>query len=273
MARRLARASSVLAVLLGAIAAPLAPGASAAPPPPGVDPRIVVVGDSVILGARDAVIGRLAGWQVTFEASVSLSTAGAVSVIDRHRSALGAITVVALGNNDGADPALLAARVDAVMGALPGAPVVVWVNLRTFRDWVQTANTVLAEAAARWPNLEIADWSEISSPRPDLVAGDGIHLGAAGAAAMAELVGAHVDAAAARLAAPPPTSTTTGPEVAAVRAGGASTESVAAGSVAAGSIANRPTTLADGIGWVAAALAPLAVLLVAVPLIGSSRTR
>lgn len=252
--------------MLGALAAPLASPASAAPPPPGVDPRIVVIGDSVILGARDAVIGRLAGWQVTFEASVSLSTAGAVSVIDRHRGALGAITVIALGNNDGANPAILAARVDAVMGALPGAPVVVWVNLRTFREWVPTANTVLAEAAARWPNLEIADWNAISNPRPDWVAGDGLHLGAAGAAAIAELVGSHVDVAAARLAPPPPTTaptTTTGQSV----AGNAESRA------ATGELATQPETLADGIGWAAAALAPLAVILIAVPLAGTGRAR
>lgn len=72
-----------------------------------VDPRIVVVGDSVILGARDAMLERLAGWQVTFDARESLSTVGAVDAIDAHRLELGAITVVALGNNDGASPQIL----------------------------------------------------------------------------------------------------------------------------------------------------------------------
>lgn len=224
--------------------------ASAAPPPPGVDPRIVVIGDSVILGARGAIVGRLAGWSVTFDARESLSTVGAVSVIDQHRAGLGSIVVVALGNNDGATPSILSPRVDAVMQALSGAPRVIWVNLRNFRDWVPAANAVLADAAARWPNLEIADWHALATPRPDLVAGDGIHLGPAGAAAMADLVGRHVDAAAARLA-PPPSTRAAQTERAQVRA--RREQPVSAAQL------SPPRPLIDVVALVALALAPLAV--------------
>ncbi len=179
--------------------------ACAAPPPVGVDPRILIVGDSVILGARDAVTERLDAWQVTFVAEESLSTLGAVGLVQANRAAAGSIAVVELGNNDGATPSILSARVDQVMAAFAGVQRVIWVNLRTFADWVPAANAVLADATVRWPNLEIADWNAVATPRPDLVAGDGIHLGGAGAAAMAELVGNHVDRAASALIAPPPT--------------------------------------------------------------------
>lgn len=181
-----------------------APAASAGPPPPGVDPRILVVGDSVILGAQGAVSQRLAGWQLTFVAHESLSTLGAVGLVQANRAGAGSIAVVELGSNDGATPSILSARVDQIMNALTGVPRVIWVNLRTFADWVPAANTVFADAATRWPNLEIADWNAIATPRPDLVAVDGLHLGGPGAAAMAELVGTHVDRAASALVAPPP---------------------------------------------------------------------
>lgn len=197
----------LLGLIVATLLAPSAPAAAA--PPPDVDPRILVVGDSVILGAAGTIGERLEGWDLTFLAQVSLSTVGAVSIIDANRAAIGSVVVIALGYNDGANPSILAGRVDTVMGALVDVPRVIWVNLRGFATWVPAANAVIADATARWANLEVADWASIATPRPDLVAGDGIHLGASGAAAMADLVGSHVDAAAASLAPPPPTTTST----------------------------------------------------------------
>jgi len=191
----------------GAGDAGAAPGAPArvAAAPPGVDPRVFVIGDSVILGAHDALVGRLAGWQVTFIAKVSFFTWQAPAAIAAYRPAVGDISVVALGNNDGADPGLFAREIDQVMAAFGPVRKVLWVNLRQFRPWVPAANAQLVAATARYPNLEVVDWDTRATPDPSLVYTDGLHLTGAGQAAMASLVGERVDAAAAQLAAPPTT--------------------------------------------------------------------
>ena len=185
---------------------------------PGVDPRVFVIGDSVILGARDALVGRLAGWQVTFIAKESFFTWQAPAAIAAYHAGVGDISVVALGNNDGADPGLFAHQIDQVMAALGPVRKVLWVNLRQFRPWVPAANAQLVAATARYPNLEIVDWDARATPDPAVVYADGLHLNPAGQAAMAALVGDRVDAAAAQLSAPPPTAPpTTTPAPVAVR--------------------------------------------------------
>src|SRR5690349_4837923 len=126
--------------------------------PAGVDPRVFVIGDSVILGAHDALVGRLAGWQVTFIARESFFTWQAPAAIAAYRPGVGDISVVALGNNDGEDPGLFARHIDEVMAAFGPVRKVLWVNLRQFRPWVPAANAQLAAAATRYPNLEVVDW-------------------------------------------------------------------------------------------------------------------
>jgi hypothetical protein len=173
--------------------------------PPGVDPRVFVIGDSVILGAHDALVNRLAGWQVTFIARESFFTWQAPAAITAYHAGVGDISVVALGNNDGEDPGMFANEIDRVMAAFGPVRKVLWVNLRQFRPWVPAANAQLVAATARYPNLEIVDWDARATPDPALVYADGLHLNPGGQGAMAALVGDPVDAAAAQLAAPPTT--------------------------------------------------------------------
>ncbi len=190
-----------VAILCASVGAP-SPASAA---PPGVDPRVFVIGDSVILGAHDAVLARLAGWQVTFIAKESFFTWQAPAAIAAYRPTVGDITIVALGNNDGEDPGLFAHEIDQVMAALGPARKVLWVNLRQFRPWVPAANAQLVAATTRYPNLGIVDWDGRATPDPSLVYADGLHLNPAGQAAMAALAGDAVDAAAAQLTAPPTT--------------------------------------------------------------------
>jgi hypothetical protein len=209
-ARISARVSAVVLVFV-ALAGPIgtvtgsAAATTRAVVPPGVDPRVFVIGDSVILGAQDALVARLTGWNVTFLAKESFFTWQAPTVINAFHATVGDISIVALGNNDGEDPGLFAHAIDQVMSAFGPVRKVLWVNLRQFRPWVPAANAQLVAATARYPNLEIVDWDARATPDPSLVYSDGLHLNPAGRDAMAALVGDRVDAAAAQLAAPPPT--------------------------------------------------------------------
>ncbi|HSO97246.1 MAG TPA: hypothetical protein VLV81_14550 [Acidimicrobiia bacterium] len=183
---------SLLVVVAAAVAAPSGARAQTGGPGP-VDPRLFVIGDSVIVGARVALAQRLAGWQVNVFAQESFSTLAAPSVINASRALIGEVVVVGLGNNDAGNPVTFGQRIDAVMQSLTGVRRVIWVNLRNFRAFVPAANAQLAAATARWPTLEIADWDARATPDPSLVYGDGLHLTLAGQAAMAELVAQHLD--------------------------------------------------------------------------------
>lgn len=176
------------ALLTGGLGA----GSAGAQTPGPVDPRLFVIGDSVLLGAHDALVARLPGWTVTVYAQEGLSTLAAPSIIAANRPTLGEVAVVALGNNDQGNPVTFGQRVDGVMQALGGTRRVIWVNLRQFASWVPAMNAQLQAATTRWPNLEIADWNARATPDPALVYGDGLHLTPGGAAAMAELIAEHL---------------------------------------------------------------------------------
>jgi lysophospholipase L1-like esterase len=198
----------VLAVLVLAVGAPLAVAKPAAPtttsttaapaPPEPLDPRVFVLGDSVMLGAQASLAFRLggAGWQVTQFSAESLHAYNSAGVVDAARAAgqVGELVVVGLGSNDGSSRAEFAGWIDALMEHLRGVRRVYWVNLRRFRDWVPAANADLANAAQRWPNLRVIDWDTRATPDPSLVIGDGLHLTAPGQAALAELIGSTLDA-------------------------------------------------------------------------------
>jgi hypothetical protein len=182
-------------LIVGTVAASTAGVNRAQAQTPGpVDPRLLVIGDSVLLGAHDALVARLPGWAVTVYAQEGLSTLAAPSIITANRPNVGEVAVVALGNNDQGNPITFGQRIDGVMQALSGTRQVIWVNLRQFASWVPAMDAQLQAATARWPNLEIADWNGRAAPNPALVYADGLHLTPSGAAAMAELIAEHLGA-------------------------------------------------------------------------------
>jgi hypothetical protein len=98
--------------------------------------------------------------------------------------------VFALGTTDTANLALAPGgvsrreRIDRMMTVAAGDPVL-WVNTRTIltqgewsNPWMQLWNQELLAAQARWPNLEIYDWS--SAALRQWFSGDGVHYTADG---------------------------------------------------------------------------------------------
>jgi lysophospholipase L1-like esterase len=196
-----------LLVVVAVLAGPGAAQAQTGGPGPA-DPRLFVIGDSVIVGVRGTLASRLAGWQVNIYTQEGFSTLAAPAVINASRALIGEVVVVGLGNNDSGNPVTFGQRVDAVMQALPGVRRVIWVNLRRFRAFVPALDAQLAAATSRWPNLEIADWDARATPDPSLVYADGLHLTPTGQTAMAELIAQHL-AAYVRSRTPTSTSATT----------------------------------------------------------------
>lgn len=189
---RAVRAWTALWVAMGVVAVVVSVGgvAGAQQPAPAAPPRkVLVVGDSVILGAQNQMTQGFAGrgWTVVFDASVSRSTsAGAQAVAARKADATDTL-VVNLGANDAGNANLFAQRVEQVMAAAAGVPHVYWLTIREVRPYYPAANNVLREAATRHPNLTVVDWNAASTA-PGLTSADGLHLKPQGAVAMTDAV-------------------------------------------------------------------------------------
>ena len=100
---------------------------------------------------------------------------------------LGQLVVVDVGYNDFAEG--YDAGLDAVMQALRGTGVqrVVWVTLRESQAPWPEINAQIRAAAARWPQLTVADWAPAAANHPDWFR-DNAHMTAAGAAAFASFL-------------------------------------------------------------------------------------
>jgi len=171
--------------------------------------RVYVIGDSVMLGARDTVVAALPGWQVTVDAQQSLSLLGAISTLQARRAEMGDVVVVELGSNDGTDRGEWRRRIDLAMSALAGVPRVIWVTQHDFQPGRAAMNEELEAAAARFASLDVADWNAVVATYPGLVGPDGVHLTAAGQASMAKVIADHVGGWAASTTTTSASSTTT----------------------------------------------------------------
>ncbi len=154
--------------------------------------HLYLLGDSVMVGSAPAIAGALPGWSTTVDAKVGLSTLAGAGIARGRGAVPGDVCVVDLGSNDGANPAALRGRIDAVMDALRGCGHVIWVNLHEFAGWVPAANAEINAAATRWPNLEIADWNAIARTDRGLTTPDGVHPTTSGRQALAALVSRRV---------------------------------------------------------------------------------
>jgi lysophospholipase L1-like esterase len=202
----------VLAVFLVFCAALVGSAAAATPTVPApVDPRLLIIGDSVILGARpwvEALLGAR-GWRVNQTSWESMHTWQAPAIVDDNKAhgGIGDVVVVQLGTNDGFVAAELQSYMDALMPHLANVERVYWVNLRQFAPWVPAANATIAAEASRFPNMRVIDWDARATPDPSLVYADGYHLNPAGQVAMAELIAQTLDGFVAETAPPATTST------------------------------------------------------------------
>lgn len=170
---------------------PPAPGLAARPPPLGPGAATVfVLGDSVILGAQSTVPPALVGWSVTFDAKESRSIFAGQSLLQGPEAQAARVVVIHLCTNWG-NPSGFGDQLDRALASIPNAQRVVLVTCTEWHPATPAANADIRAAATRYPSVVVADWAAISGTA-GYTYSDGLHLKAAGAQAMADLVAAAV---------------------------------------------------------------------------------
>jgi hypothetical protein len=91
----------------------------------------------------------------------------AVDTATQLGARLGRIVIIDVGYNDTTPE--LAAGIDPLMRVLVanGVTHVIWVNYVEHLGVWTASNAVLADAAARWPQLVVADWNSVALPHPE----------------------------------------------------------------------------------------------------------
>ena len=174
-----AAVSSSSAVLASAsVAAPALAGVPATGAP------VFAVGDSVMLGAAQA-LARAFG-AIDLDAAAGRDARSVVAIVRQRRDSgtLPALVIVHTGDNG----LLTRAQLDELLQAATGASLVLLINLRVPQPWERPNNALLADALLRHGRARLVDWHGVSADQPDWFWSDGMHLRPAGADAFAALI-------------------------------------------------------------------------------------
>lgn len=151
------------------------------PPPPPPPPRpmpdgshVTVVGDSVALGASQALMTAFPGMRSdAIDAQVSRSWLAVPSIVSSKVASgtVGEALVLGIGANGPAG----AEYVRAVLDVVPTDVLVVVVNAYSTQAVLPSINAGITEACAGRANVEVADWYTAVSGHPDYLASDDVH--------------------------------------------------------------------------------------------------
>jgi hypothetical protein len=135
---------------------------------------MTMIGDSLNLGTEPYLSDRLDGWTIAYDDVVGRTGEQGLFAL-QSMVRVGTVVVVSLGTNDSqTDAAQFRRVVGALLQTVGKHRCVVWSTIYTGRP-NEALNAVLWDAAAQYPNLEVADWAGLVGSRPDLIAPDGIH--------------------------------------------------------------------------------------------------
>jgi len=155
------------------------PSTSAAPSAPGAR-TVYAVGDSVMLGATDALVAALPG--IAVNAAVGRQVSEGVDIVRSlaAQNTLPQVLLVHLGNNGDAR----ASQFDDLISAA-GPALIVLVTVKVERRWEGPNNDIIRSFVDR-PNVRIADWKNVMAGcSGSIFFPDGTHLRADGQACYA----------------------------------------------------------------------------------------
>ncbi len=152
------------------------------PPAPG---RIILIGDSVMLGALRELRERF-GPQARVDAEVSRQFSDALAMLSAWRTSglIPSAVVIHLGSNG----AISAAQFDDLMAVLDDVPRVYFVTVKVPRRWESPVNEALVSGVRRWPKARLIDWHAVSYRQRYLFRDDGFHVTREGAQFYADVL-------------------------------------------------------------------------------------
>ena len=160
-----------------------APGAATRVAPfaaDNADGCVNVIGDSVMLGARDHLGRSIHGVRVDAEVGRQGNHALKLLKEFRAQAALCSSVVLHLGTNG----YLSESPYREMLTQLKDRPLVVLVNIHANRQWTAANNSLIGRAGREFDNIRVIDWHTISAARPEFFVADGVHLSGAGIQAM-----------------------------------------------------------------------------------------
>jgi hypothetical protein len=153
---------------------------------------VFAIGDSLGQGTRPYLPRALPDWKVSQSVSISRFVDEGVSIV-RNRGGLPGVIVFALGtNNDASQVSTFRNAVDAVVGIAGRTRCVVVPNIVRPPGYTGF-NRALEDLARRHENLRVVDWAGLVARNRGWLAGDGVHVNAAGYAARARAIAKQVE--------------------------------------------------------------------------------
>jgi peptidoglycan/LPS O-acetylase OafA/YrhL len=151
---------------------------------PTSPPRIIALGDSVMIGAADKLAGRLGpGFSLSAEVGRQASDFVAIAQRLKREGHAPEAMIVQMGNNG----PLYSDEMEGLRKATSEVGELFLVNDHAPVSWVGESNHALAEAARDWPHTTMIEWKPVADSHEGLL-WDGIHLTPAGAGLYARLV-------------------------------------------------------------------------------------
>jgi peptidoglycan/LPS O-acetylase OafA/YrhL len=146
--------------------------------------HILAIGDSVMEGARIALINTIPG--IAVDAIKSRQFGEAPGIINQYKAqgVLPSTLVIHLGTNGRATDGMI----DAIMTEAGPRTQVYFLTARVPRLWETEVNDTLHEGATRWKNMHVLEWRDYSGCHDDWFVNDGFHLRTNGQAGYANLV-------------------------------------------------------------------------------------
>ena len=148
-----------------------------APPKPVGGDQITAIGDSVMLAAAPTLYEKFPGIYVDAQVSRSIYVAPDIIRALMKKDRLRQVLVLALGTNGPIDRDVL----EEIRRMIGPDRLMVVVNVQAPRDWTPGVNKILSAFALYYRDVELANWHGAIQPSLNLLAGDQIHFGSAGA--------------------------------------------------------------------------------------------
>jgi len=153
-------------------------------PPGSPSPRIIALGDSVMIGAANPMAARL-GPGLSLNAKEGRQASEFVEIVEKlkregHRPDA---MIIQMGNNG----PLYGAEMEAIQKATADIGELFLITDHAPVSWVDESNHALEEAAEDWPHTTLIDWADLAAEHEGEL-WDGIHLKPAAAGLYARLV-------------------------------------------------------------------------------------